>query len=88
MTEILGIVNLSRKPVPRALTKASLAANLLEKKLALFFTFFDRLISFSDKSLTYKGVIEHLNILDYDYYFKITDYLLTNNIKELLNIFN
>ena len=49
---------------------------------------FDRLISFSDKTLTYKGVIEHLNILDYDYYFKATDYLLTNDIKELLNIFN
>jgi len=49
---------------------------------------FDRLISFSDKTLTYKAVIEHLNILDYDYYFKVTDYLLTNDIKELLNIFN
>jgi DNA polymerase-3 subunit gamma/tau len=49
---------------------------------------FDRLISFSDKTLTYKGVIEHLNILDYDYYFRVTDYLLTNDIKELLNIFN
>jgi len=49
---------------------------------------FDRLISFSDKTLTYKGVIEHLNILDYDYYFKVSDYLLTNDIKELLNIFN
>ena len=49
---------------------------------------FDRLISFSDKILTYKGVIEHLNILDYDYYFKVTDYLLTNDIKELLIIFN
>ena len=49
---------------------------------------FDRLISFSDNTLTYKGVIEHLNILDYDYYFKVSDYLLTNDIKELLNIFN
>lgn len=49
---------------------------------------FDRLISFSDKSLTYEAVIEHLNILDYDYYFKITDSLLKNDIKDLLNIFN
>jgi DNA polymerase-3 subunit gamma/tau len=49
---------------------------------------FDRLISFSDKSLSYKRVIEHLNILDYDYYFKITDSLLNNEIKNLLNIFN
>ena len=49
---------------------------------------FDRLISFSEKDLTYKSVIEHLNILDYDYYFKVTDSLLQNDVKQLLNIFN
>ena len=49
---------------------------------------FDRLISFSDKNLTYQKVIEHLNILDYDYYFKITDFLLKNEINQLLNIYN
>ncbi len=49
---------------------------------------FDRLASFSDKQLTYQGVIEHLNILDYDYYFKVTDALLKNDIKSLLNLFN
>ena len=49
---------------------------------------FDRLISFSDKNLTCKSVIEHLNILDYDYYFKITDALLKNDIQQLLNIYN
>ncbi|MEC9209940.1 MAG: DNA polymerase III subunit gamma/tau [Bacteroidota bacterium] len=49
---------------------------------------FDRLISFSDKKLTFKSVIEHLNILDYDYYFKITDALLKNEINQLLTIYN
>jgi len=49
---------------------------------------FDRLVSFSDKELTYKGVIEHLNILDYDYYFKVTTALLKNDINSLLNLFN
>ena len=49
---------------------------------------FDRLISFSDKKLTYKSVIEVLNILDYDYYFKVTDLLLQNDVQKLLNIFN
>jgi DNA polymerase-3 subunit gamma/tau len=49
---------------------------------------FDRLVSFSEKTLTYQGVIEHLNILDYDYYFKVTSSLLTNDINLLLNIFN
>ncbi len=46
---------------------------------------FDRLVSFSEKELTYKGVIEHLNILDYDYYFKVTDAFLKNDINALLN---
>ena len=49
---------------------------------------FDRLISFSDKNLTYSSVVEHLNILDYEYYFKITDCLLENDINQLLNIYN
>ena len=49
---------------------------------------FDRLVSSSDKKLTYQGVIEHLNILDYDYYFKVTDALLKNDINALLNLFN
>ena len=49
---------------------------------------FDRLVSFSEKELTYKCVIEHLNILDYDFYFKITDALLSNDINTLLNIFD
>jgi len=49
---------------------------------------FDRLVSFSEKELTYQGVIEHLNILDYDYYFKVTNALLKNDISALLNLFN
>ena len=49
---------------------------------------FDRLISFSENNLSYKSVVEHLNILDYEYYFKITDFLLKNDINQLLNIYN
>ena len=49
---------------------------------------FDRLVSFSDKELSCQGVIDHLNILDYDYYFKVTDALLKNDINVLLNLFN
>ena len=49
---------------------------------------FDRLVSFSENKLTYQGVIDHLNILDYDYYSKVTSYLLDNDINMLLIIFN
>jgi len=51
-------------------------------------SFFDRLVSFSNKNLTYKSVIKHLNILDYDYYFRITDCLLENDINQILISYN
>ena len=49
---------------------------------------FDQLVSFAGSQLTYEAVIENLNILDYDYYFKCTEYVLVNNISETLLLFN
>ncbi|MGC6490905.1 MAG: DNA polymerase III subunit gamma/tau [Flavobacteriales bacterium] len=49
---------------------------------------FDQIISFCGNTLTYKDVIENLNILDYDYYFKLTDSLKEQNIPTALTIFN
>ena len=49
---------------------------------------FDQLVSFAGNNLTYKDVIQNLNILDYDYYFRITDDLLTGKIPEVLMAFN
>ena len=49
---------------------------------------FDQLVSFAGNNLTYKDVIENLNILDYDYYFRITDDLLAGNIPNVLITFN
>ncbi len=49
---------------------------------------FDRVVSFSGKQLTRKGVTENLNVLDYDTYFSSTDLILQNNIPELLILFN
>jgi DNA polymerase III subunit gamma/tau len=49
---------------------------------------FDRIISFSGSKMSYQDVINNLNILDYDYYFKITDALLTENVSDLLLFFN
>jgi len=49
---------------------------------------FDQVVSFSGNNITYQGVIENLNVLDYDYYFKITDAFLKNGISETLLIFN
>ncbi len=49
---------------------------------------FDRMVSFSGKEITYNDVIEHLNVLDYDYFFKFVDALLEENLPEILNIFD
>ena len=49
---------------------------------------FDRVVSFSGKELTRKAVTENLNVLDYDTYFKATDFILTHNIPQALLLFN
>jgi DNA polymerase-3 subunit gamma/tau len=49
---------------------------------------FDRVVSFSGKTLTREAVTENLNVLDYTYYFQITDLLLTNNIPQVLITYN
>lgn len=49
---------------------------------------FDRIVTFSGDKLTYEAVIANLNVLDYDYYFKITDLALDSNYRELLIVFN
>jgi len=49
---------------------------------------FDQIISFCGDKLTYQAVIQNLNILDYDYYFKVTDALYNSDIPWALNEFN
>ncbi len=49
---------------------------------------FDQLVSFTSGNLTYKGVIENLHVLDYDYYFKIIDNFLAADIPNSLLLFN
>lgn len=49
---------------------------------------FDQIVSFCGNEMTYDAVIQNLNILDYDYFFKVTDSLLRNSIPDSLNLFN
>lgn len=49
---------------------------------------FDQIVSFSNKNVTYQAVIDNLNILDYDYYFKLTDAILTEDAAQSLLLFN
>jgi DNA polymerase-3 subunit gamma/tau len=49
---------------------------------------FDQIVSYTNKNLTYKSVIDNLNILDYDYYFKLTDYLNNADVSNSLVLFD
>ena len=49
---------------------------------------FDQITSFSGKKLTYKSVIENLNVLDYDYYFRLVDYALKEDIPSSLLLYH
>lgn len=45
---------------------------------------FDQMVSFSGTNLTYKQVIENLNVLDYEYYFRVTDMMLQGQGGDIL----
>ncbi|MFU8842587.1 MAG: DNA polymerase III subunit gamma/tau [Bacteroidales bacterium] len=49
---------------------------------------FDQIVSFSGKKITYKNVIENLNVLDYDYYFRIIESILAGDMVTTLLIIN
>lgn len=49
---------------------------------------FDRVVSFSGKNLTREAVTQNLNVLDYEYYIKTTELILSNNIPDLMLLFN
>ena len=49
---------------------------------------FDQMASFTQSDLTYSKVIESLNVLDYEYYFRLTDFILEKNTAQCLLLFN
>jgi DNA polymerase-3 subunit gamma/tau len=49
---------------------------------------FDQIVAFSGKEVTYKSVIDNLNVLDYDYYFNIVDAFLKEDVVTTLLIFD
>ena len=49
---------------------------------------FDQIVSLSGKTITYKDVIDNLNVLDYEYYFKCVDAAMTGDISSILLTFN
>ena len=49
---------------------------------------FDQVASFCGGNITYQRTIENLNVLDYDYYFRLTDFFLEGKITECMLTLN
>ena len=49
---------------------------------------FDQIVSYSGNKITFQDVIENLNILDHDFYFRITASVIKRDISEALLIYN
>jgi DNA polymerase-3 subunit gamma/tau len=49
---------------------------------------FDRIVASSGKKVTYQDVISNLNVLDYDYYFRLVDALLLEDISKIFLLFD
>ena len=49
---------------------------------------FDQVASFTGNDITYQGVIENLNVLDYEYYFRLTDFFLENKVADVMVLLN
>ena len=63
---------------------ASKADGALRDALSIF----DQLVSFSGKDITYQTTIQHLNVLDVDNYFKMTDFLFSEDPSAALLLFD
>ncbi|MCU0440820.1 MAG: DNA polymerase III subunit gamma/tau [Bacteroidia bacterium] len=49
---------------------------------------FDRIVSFSGNNITYQHVIDNLNILDYEYYFKGVQHMIDKDVPGMLLLFD
>jgi DNA polymerase-3 subunit gamma/tau len=49
---------------------------------------FDQMVSFSGRNISYHDVISNLNVLDFDYYFRMVDYLRGADVSNLLLLLN
>ena len=49
---------------------------------------FDQVVSFTGGNITYQGVIDNLNVLDYEYYFRLVDHFLGNKVSDAMVLLN
>ena len=63
-------------------------ANKADGALRDALSIFDQIVSFAGNDLTYKVVIDNLNVLDYDYYFSMTEYINACDIHSSIKLLN
>ncbi|MFN8258685.1 MAG: DNA polymerase III subunit gamma/tau [Bacteroidales bacterium] len=51
-------------------------------------SYFDQIVSFAGGEVNYQKVIDNLNVLDYEYYFRLTEYFLVHDFRNALLIFD
>jgi DNA polymerase-3 subunit gamma/tau len=66
----------------------NLIAQKAEGALRDALSIFDQIVTFTGTTLTYQAVRENLNVLDYDYYFKVIEFALKEDIPSSLLLFN
>jgi len=99
--QIFDFKNISIKDIVSHLEYVAKSENIASEKEALniiaqkslgslrdSLSMFDRLVDPSDLTLTYKSVIDNLNILDHDYYLNITDQILDKDISSVMLTIN
>jgi DNA polymerase-3 subunit gamma/tau len=45
---------------------------------------FDQMVTFAGQQLSYRAVVQNLHVLDYEYYFRLTDYCLRQDLSQTL----
>ena len=86
------VAHLQKICTSEVITAEEEALNIIAQKaegaLRDALSIFDRIVSFSGQRIRYADVIENLNILDYDYYFRIVNTFLSEDLSALLVLFD
>ncbi|MFY7972551.1 MAG: DNA polymerase III subunit gamma/tau [Flavobacteriales bacterium] len=87
MTEHLASIA-SREGITAEMDALHVIAQKADGAMRDALSIFDQVVAFCGRNLTYQLVIQNLNVLDYDYYFKLTDAVLQEDISAALLLFD
>ena len=76
------------EPPHHALEALNVIAQKADGGMRDALSIFDQVASYTNGNITYQAVIQNLNVLDYDYYFRLTDLILSGNIRASLLLLN